>query len=298
MKLTETNFGPLAPHLIDLAAAFQGRGLPLSLVGGSGLLLRRLYRTAETVSTLIDTVPVARTTDDFDLLLRLEVLADAEQRLAIREALTELGYQTYAKNFQFIKSGTGDAALGRREVKVDFLAPMPGADASGLKVSSHRVGATKSGKDDSLHGYATEEAVLTDEPPLSLTLEGRGTDSTERHSEVLLPHPFTLLIMKLHAFRDAHLGNERHEEPRPELARKHVADVYTLVALLTQAEETSLAALSKRYAGHPAMQESVSIVGSLLTGTTSQGTLVLREALSIDPDDLLTFLEVLGSTFG
>ncbi len=297
MRLTESNFGPLASYLLDLAAAFQTRELPLLLVGGSGLLLRRQWRLEEGVATLISAVPPLRTTDDFDLLLRLEVLADAEQRLAIRQVLTELGYQTLSPNLQFVRPGSGDKLLGRREVKVDFLAPLPGTDTPGLKVSSHRVGAKKSGEGESLHGYATPEALLTDAPPLRLMVEGTGTDGTEQHGEVLLPHPFTLIVMKLHAFRDAHLGNERHSDPRPELARKHVADVYSLVALLTQEEEQTLGVLGQRYGQQPATQEAASIIKALLSAPNTSGTLVLREELSIDPEDLQTFLEVLGSAF-
>ena len=297
LRLTRSNFGPLAPYLLDLAAAFQAHDLPLLLVGGSGLLLRRQRRLEEGVVTLINAVPPLRTTDDFDLLLRLEVLADAEQRLAIRQVLAALGYQTHAQNFQFIRPGSGDTALGRREVKVDFLAPLPGTDMPDLKVSSHRVGAKHSGGGESLHGYATPEALLTDAPPLRLMVEGAGTDGTEQQGEVLMPHPFTLIVMKLHAFRDSHLGNERHPDRRPELARKHVADVYSLVALLTQEEEQTLGTLGQRYGDQPATQEAASIIRALLSSPNAPGTLVLRETLSIDPKDLQTFLEVLESTF-
>ena len=267
------------------------------LVGGSGLLLRRQWRLEEGVATLISAVPPLRTTDDFDLLLRLEVLADAEQRLAIRQVLAGLGYQTHAQNFQFIRPGSGDTALGRREVKVDFLAQLPGTDMPGLKVSSHRVGAKHSGEGESLHGYVTPEALLTDAPPLQLMVEGTGTDGSDQSSEVLLPHPFTLIVMKLHAFRDAQLGNGRHPDRRPGLARKHVSDIYSLVALLTQQEEQTLGTLGRRYADQPATQEAASIIRALLSAPTAPGTLVLREALSIDPEDLQTFLEILESTF-
>ena len=167
----------------------------------------------------------------------------------------------------------------------------------GLKVSSPRVGAKKSGEGESLHGYVTPEALLTDATPLKLIVEGAGTGGTEQRGEVLLPHPFTLIMMKLHAFRDAHLGNKQHPDRRPELARKHVADVYALVALLTQEEEQTLGTLGQRYADQPATQEAASIVETLLSSANAAGTLVLQEALSIDPEDLQTFLEALESAF-
>ena len=109
MNLTGSTFGPLAPFLLDLAAAFQARDLPLLLVGGSGLLLRRLWRLEEDAQTLISAVPPQRTTDDFDVLLRLEILDDPARRRAVREVLIELGYQVHAANFQFTRPGSGDS---------------------------------------------------------------------------------------------------------------------------------------------------------------------------------------------
>lgn len=147
MKLTEQTFGPLAPHLLDLASAFEAGGIRLVLVGGFGLVLRRQWRQEEGVQTLIEAVPPARATEDFDVLLKLEILEDPEQRAVVRKALTELGYEPKLQNLHFTKPGSGGE--GRRDVKVDFLAPLPGAGTSLLKVAGIRVGPKNATAEDS-----------------------------------------------------------------------------------------------------------------------------------------------------
>lgn len=188
MRLTENTFGPLAPHLLDFAHAMQARELPLTLVGGFGLLLRRQWRVHQEVRTLIANIPQARATDDFDVLLRLEVLLDASLRKAIREVLSSQGYEAHAANFQFIKPYSSSA--GRKPVRIDFLAPKE--SIPGIKISRMRIGPEKSTPNNSLHGYATPEAILVDEAPLVVLIEGTGSDGQEKAAQVRLPHPYTL----------------------------------------------------------------------------------------------------------
>lgn len=298
MRATSTSLGPLAPYLMDLAAAFEARGLRLTLVGGFGLVLRRQWRQEEGAPTLIEAVPPARATEDFDVLLKLEILEDPELRLAIREALTELGYKAKLPNLHFFKPDSGGE--GRRDVKVDFLAPLPGARTMLLKVSGIRVGLKDSTNEDSLHGFLTAEAELLLGDMLTVPLEGLGTDGVERRVQVDLPHPFMLMLMKLHAFRDEFEGWKNRQQPRRDWAGKHVTDVYTLAALLTQQEATDLPDLAAQQAQHAVVRDAKGIVDTLLqevTGLNDQGTLLLLERLSIAPDDLTTFLEMLHDTF-
>ena len=72
MNLDQTPFAPLAVHLVDLLQALQGSGIELTLVGGFGLALRRLEAEEQGLETLISNVPVARATEDFDLLIDTE----------------------------------------------------------------------------------------------------------------------------------------------------------------------------------------------------------------------------------
>lgn len=293
MKLTFQTFGPLAPYLLDLASAFEDRRLRLMLVGGFGLVLRRQWRQEEGARTLIQDVPPARATEDFDVLLTLEVLADPEQRQAIRELLTELGYQASSENFQFKKSGGG---LSGGDVKVDFLAPIPQESDLLLRHTPPRVKAVTSTSANSLHGFGTAELLLVGEP-LELALEGPGAVGQPLAGVVILPHPYTLMILKLHAFRDEYEKRGQKSGDRRPFAQKHLQDLYSLISLLTQSENMQLAKLQSEYQQSPPAQEAASIVSSLLNGPKTDGVLLLLETLVVDSEDLQTFLEVLAETF-
>lgn len=298
MRLTPSTFGPLAPHLLELASTCERHGLPLTLVGGFGLVLRRQWRQEQGERTLIEAVPPARATEDFDVLLTLELLADDARRLAMRTALAESGYQVEErmKYLHFIKPESGVA--GRRNVKVDFLSPPVPAGHTALKESAFRVGPRRSTEADKLHGYRTAEAELLTGEVLTLLLEGPDPLNTERETQVSLPHPFMLTLMKLCAFRDEYEGRKSGGRQRRDLAAKHVADVYTLVALLTLPEAASLSALSAQNAAHPVVQDARSIVRTLLANDQSPGTLLLRESLRLAPGDLQTFLDMLNEAYG
>ena len=296
MRLNPTTFGPLAPYLLDLAAGFEARGVPLMLVGGFGLVLRRQWRQEQGERTLIDAVPPARATEDFDVLLTLELLADAAQRRAMREALADEGYREKLKYLHFIKPDSG--GVGRRDVKVDFLAPPVPSGSTTLKEKQFRVGPSNSTEADKLHGYKTPEAALLQGEMLTVSLEGQGTGGVERATRVVLPHPFMLTLMKICAFRDEFEGRKSEGRMRRDLAAKHVSDVYTLVALLTQSEADSLPKLQAQNVAHAVVQDAQSIVKTLLADGQTPGTLLLRENLSIASNDLTVFLDMLNETFG
>ena len=297
MKLTVQASGPLAPYLIDLASAFQERGIPLTLVGGFGLVLRRQWRQEQGEQTLIEAVPPARATQDFDVLLSLEVLADDEKRLLIRTALSAIGFEVEKgkEYLHFFKPKSGGE--GKRDVKIDFLAPpAPPADRK-LKVKAFRVGSKNASDKSKLHGYKTPEAELLLGELLTLQLEGQGTGGDARTVQVNLPHPFSLVLMKLRAFRDEFEDRKGKGEDSREFARKHVADVYTLIALLTQPESLELITFAKTNAQHFVVQDAKNIVLKLLNTPNADGCILLRETLSISSEDLTTFLELLKDTF-
>jgi hypothetical protein len=135
MNLEQTPFAPLMPHLFDLLHALEGQGIPLILAGGSGLLLRREWLEASGTPSLITNIPSARATDDFDVILTLEVLADSDKRTRFRQVLDALGYVVVkgAEKYQFIKPGT--ATAGGRDVKVDLLARARRAVARSTRTS-------------------------------------------------------------------------------------------------------------------------------------------------------------------
>ena len=104
IDLGSTPFSPLASHLLDLLHALDGKEIPLILVGGFGLYLRRRLVETEGLTTLYDTLPEPRATEDFDLALQLQLLSDVAKMRGLREALDGLGYQVvqiYARKHAF-----------------------------------------------------------------------------------------------------------------------------------------------------------------------------------------------------
>jgi hypothetical protein len=296
MRLTATTFGPLAPHLLDLVASARRHGVPLVLVGGLGLVLRRQWRQEEGALLLLEAVPPARATEDFDVLLTLEMLADEVQRQTLRTVLAEAGFvvEDRMRYLHFIKPGSGGP--GRRDVKVDLLAPPVPAGRGPLKENDFRVGPRGAGEGNQLHGYRTPEAALWQGEPLQLPLEGPGSSGDEQTGLVQLPHPFMLVVMKLCAFRDAFEGRRSGGQPRFDAAAKHLQDAYTLVALLTSEEADEVIALA-RSTVHPVLQDVQETVRVLLADPQTPGTLLLRATLRPDDADLGTVLTLLHDAF-
>lgn len=298
MKLvvTASTFGPMAPHLMDLTGAMTAAGQPLILIGGFGLLLRRAYRDQEEGQTLLGTLPDSRTTDDFDVVLSLELLANPAGRQAISSVLTTLGYTVKVQYFQFVKPGTSEP--NGQEVKIDFLTPLPGPDAGAVKVKAMRVGAARRALGEPpLHAYATPELIALDAPGLTFDIEGPGTDGHHRTGRVTLPHPFTLMLMKLHAFADEHRG-KRDLGPRPAYARKHALDLLTLAALLTPEESDQLPALRQAYSGLLPIQEASAIIGEYYGSRGAPGMAYIQPPLQPRSEDESKFLELLQDTYG
>ena len=295
MNLNDTPFAPLGAHLLDLVAALEGQDAPLMLVGGFGLFLRRERLAGSGERTLLQEIPPARATEDFDLLLSLDLMADPTRLNLLHDAMRGLGYEVRpeAQNFQFVKPGS--AWAGHRDVKIDLLAPEPDERHPQLVLKPPRVKPRAAGAH--LHAHAMAEAVAVDVQPLSVRLEGRGATGAWREGSVLLPNAYSLLVMKLHAFRDEHEG--RKGEGRDLYAEKHARDLFTIVALLTAGEDDTRRALSAKFASHPAAREAAGIVQSYFAGLDGPGLPRLRGGLGAlpQPQSVRTFLDVLRETF-
>jgi hypothetical protein len=99
-------------------------------------------------------------------------------------------------------------------------------------------------------------------------------------------------MMKLFAFRD------RFEDSDKEFGRYHALDLYTIVALATEAEwETSLSLVSKHRSA-PKMVEAGEIVRSFFASLSAPGVLRLRENPYYRPElQLQDFLSALHELF-
>jgi hypothetical protein len=258
------------------------------------LLLRREWLEASGTPSLITNIPSARATDDFDVILRLEVLSDSDKRTDFRQVLDTLGYVVVkgAEKYQFIKPGT--AMNGGRDVKVDLLARAPEANHPNLRADQRRVRPHQSGSP--IHAHVTPEAIAVEDELLVLKLEGKRSNGEITQGAVLLPHPYALLMMKLFAFRDEHQGQKG--PGREAYARKHAGDLFTITAMITSSENDALPIFQGRYQQSPIAREAAGIVQRFFDAPASPGVARVREQLgAVEPSDIELFLGVLRETF-
>jgi hypothetical protein len=82
----------LTASLLDLLHELQGRGVSVMVGGGFGLYLKRRHLASTGERTLFDRLPEPRSTNDLDLFLRAEVIADLGRTREVAEAIRRLGY--------------------------------------------------------------------------------------------------------------------------------------------------------------------------------------------------------------
>jgi hypothetical protein len=132
------NNDPMREELCRLVKALHSHDIKLIIGGGYGLILRTEHIQQSGQRTRFEEIPPARSTNDFDFLLSVEIISKAGKLGKIRDVLRELGYQAVetAKFYQFARP-VSFAGLSE-QIKVDLLAfPAPGID--GLKVDSRRL---------------------------------------------------------------------------------------------------------------------------------------------------------------
>jgi hypothetical protein len=94
----------LATALRELALELHPHEIPLIIGGGYGLILRQQHLDATGEPTLRP-YPAGRSTEDLDVFLRAEVIADAAKVETIRDTLDRLQYVPVerAKYYQFVR---------------------------------------------------------------------------------------------------------------------------------------------------------------------------------------------------
>jgi hypothetical protein len=260
----------LKTSLLDLLHALRGEAIPLILGGGYGLYLKqvRLQESPETPTVLAGELwPVPRATEDLDILLTTEVVVESERMRPIRMALDSLGYTPVvgAEYMQFVRTlGPG------QHVKIDFLTGPLGSLAGDrrVKVDDRRVRPRHSVK---LHAHRTDEALGFQEDTQEITVSGLRSCGQPYQDEVHVPPPHTLLLMKLHAFRD------RHQDRGKDLGRHHALDIYRIVAMMTEHEFTRSQEWFVVQRDHPVVTEARRIVAEHFDTAVSRGAILLRE---------------------
>ena len=281
----------LKTSLLDLLFELRNENIPLILGGGYGLYLKQVHlqNTLETPTLIAGELwPVPRATEDLDILLRTEIVLNANRMGPIRAALDRLGYTAVpgAEYMQFVKQ-FGDG----RFVKVDLLTGPLGSMANDprVKIDERRVRPRQSVK---LHAHRTDEALGFQDDTTAIPIEGTLSSGETYHAIIHVLSAFTLLLMKLYAFRD-----RRHDEEK-DLARHHALDIYRILAMMTEKEFEQTDRRIAEQKDHPVIIETGRIVTEYFKSPESLGSLRLRSHVLWDNDMALgEFLSALHDFF-
>lgn len=281
-----TTVDPLKATLLDLLYELRDADLPLLLGGGYGLYWKQEEALRSGARLLLEAVPPARATNDLDVFLYTDVLADSGRLRPLGEALDRLGFTVVpsAQRYQFARK----FPLGGRswDIKVDLLARPPDrALFPHVKVDARRV---KPHPSVGVHAHRTDEAIAIEDAARPLSLTGLRTTGEIWTGVVYLPSTYSLLMMKLFA-----LGDQVENSARG-FGRKHAIDLYTLVAILTEPEYKTTRILSQRYRASREGVVAARLVSSLFGNPNAQGALRVREygtlPSSADMDEFLALL--------
>jgi hypothetical protein len=217
----------LRTALLDILYEMRDADWSPIIGGGYGIFLKREHVRSRAVQTLLTEWPEARSTNDLDLFLRAELLLDSARLKPLSDALKRLDYRPIAgaEKYQFAKPGPAGGREG--SLKVDVLTGPRGWFAGRLKVDRRRVRPRPS---IDLHAHPTDEAITLDQGLLSLTIRGQTSSGIDHEALVFVPHSFTFAMMKLFAFRD------RAADVNKDLGRYHALDLYSVLAMTSEAE--------------------------------------------------------------
>lgn len=273
----------LRTGLLDLLNALGADAQGILLGGGYGLYLKQIHLADAGVRTLIGAGlwPAPRATEDLDLMLSAELVADARSMTALRATLDKLGYKVIegSEYLQFV----------RRMVKIDLLTAqldvlkrMPSISADSRRARPAAADHPK------LHAHPTDGALALTEAPLVVQIAGTLSTGQASAAPVTIPHPFSYLLMKLTAYRD------RRNDPDRDLGRHHALDVFRIVAMLTESQPGQVQANLRHFVADAQVRSCVDLVRSDFASDIAPGVLAMRaHPLWQNDPQLPTFLETL-----
>lgn len=273
---------PLREQLRLLALELQNDTIKLILGGGYGLVKTEYIRRTG-VATRFEEIPQARSTNDLDLFLSVEIITSAEKIEKIRDALEKLKFEPVAPFFQFRLPVVFEGQ--DLPVKIDLLAAPPETEAKRklVKINKPRIRPKKA---KNIHGYLTEEALTIEENLLAIDI----SENEEQPLEIYLPHPFSYLIMKLFALRD------RLEDEEKDFGAYHAFDIYRIIAMMTESEWNEAVEMRRIYRNAPKIDEAAEIADNLFANIESIGVLRVRQharavEFEIPPENFAALIE-------
>ena len=240
----------LLGQLTELAKAFNKISVKPVICGGLGVYLCFSESEGSARSMI-------RVTNDIDLMIIKQQVAEMSRREAIAEIITgELEYAVRKddRHFRFIKAP---------DRQLDILSP----PMENFQIKEHRVKFVKS----KLHGRLTVEACFIDEDLRTIALSNDGV-------EVQVPSPTNLLILKLCAFDDRDRDNET------ERAQAHAFDIYITVTLANRDDYLEGQRFLARHSNWQVIQKVMSIVKDKFGSVDRPGWQRVLEATSFYPN--------------
>jgi hypothetical protein len=214
---------------------------------------------------MLETVRLqSRSTGDIDCFLSIDVITDGDKTKAVRTAIDALGYspRPNAKYFQFIR--TVEINGQEREMGIDLLSgPIPESLRPRVNVRTPRVSPRKA---SGLHAYLTEEAFALTHATHRINIGDASGDV-----DVLVPHPFAFLLLKLFALRD------RLQKANDAKQKYHAFDLYVIWAGMSPAEYGEVHALGREHGEHPVVREAARIVATHFSDVNAIGAIALVE---------------------
>ncbi len=261
----------LRTSLLDLHHALGPVARGVLLAGGYGLYLKQLYLSESDERTLIraDLWPAPRATQDLDLMLSTDIVADAEAMGAVRTALDGLGYEVIesAKYLQFVRR-----ISEVQVVKIDLLAAQRDVLEAHPDIQADvRRARPVSGNRPNLHAHPTDGAISIGPSRVLLPVTGTLSSGQVFTTMVAVPCPFDYLLMKLTAYRD------RRDDRDKDLGRHHALDVFRVVAMLTESERDEVQAQLRVYSANPQVDSCARLVRADFLTKSASAVLAMRE---------------------
>lgn len=266
----------LQTALLDLLHEVKGTDIKLIIGGGFGIFLKTNHVRRMGTRTLLSEWPEPRSTNDLDLYLRPELLIQSAKLKPLAKAIARLGYQVVpgAEKYQFVKPGPGGVKPG--SIKIDILTgPQSRFQGTGVKTDDRRARPNPS---VGIHAHPVDEAPTLEEGLLSEPLTGKLSSGEPWQTEVLLPHPYIFLMMKLFAFRD------RLNDANKEFGRYHTLDLYTILATTMEMEWNQAIEFRNRQGDDPYIMEAGGLVSKHFSSLDRQGIIRLRESRYYRPE--------------